>query len=162
LFNLLDIVSKGGNYLLDVGPTALGVIPVVAVNNLTSAGRWLNVNGEAVYGAGLSPFGEGFGGFGRKLFDGKGKAVYLPYLDWRCTAKPGKLYFSIFRWSGNGFKLPAFKNEIKKVYLLSDPNRTDFPVTVTNGVHIVQTPHYAPNVMATVLVVEINGDKVER
>jgi alpha-L-fucosidase len=45
IFNLLDIVSKGGNYLLDVGPTALGVIPVVAVNNLLTVGRWLKVNG---------------------------------------------------------------------------------------------------------------------
>ena len=72
LFNLLDVASKGGNYLLDVGPTALGVIPVVAEQNLLTVGRWLKVNGEALYGAKLSPFGEGFvgGGFGRKLLDG--------------------------------------------------------------------------------------------
>src|SRR5579875_3110531 len=56
IFNLVDIVSKGGNYLLDVGPTALGTIPIVAVNNLSTVGRWLRVNGDAVYGAGRSPF----------------------------------------------------------------------------------------------------------
>ena len=81
LFTLLDVVSKGGNYLLDVGPTALGEIPVVAEENLTAAGRWLKINGAAVYGAGSSPFGEGFEGFGRKLQDGNGKAVFLPFLD---------------------------------------------------------------------------------
>jgi hypothetical protein len=67
LFNLLEIVSKGGNYLLDVGPTASGVIPVAAEKNLESAGRWLKVNGDAIYGAGPSPFEESVGGFGRKF-----------------------------------------------------------------------------------------------
>jgi alpha-L-fucosidase len=162
LFNLLDIVSKGGNYLLDVGPTALGSIPVVARKNLESAGRWLSINGDAVYGARLSPFAEGFGGFGRKLQEGNGKTVYLPFLDWRCTAKPGKLYFTVFHWPGNGFKLPAFKNDIKKAYLLSDPNRANLAVTLIDNVRIVQTPHYAPDVMASVLVVEFNGDKIDR
>ncbi len=161
LFNLLDIVSKGGNYLLDVGPTAHGVIPVVAEQDLLTVGRWLKVNGDAVYGTSRSPFGEGFGGYGRKLQDGRGKPVELPFLDWRCTAAPGKLFFTVFHWPGSGFKLPVFKNEIKKVYLLSDPNQTEIPVTVTNGSSIVRTPHYAPNVMASVLVVEIDGDKVE-
>ena len=41
----------------------------------------------------------------------------------------GKLYFTIFHWSGNGFKLPAFKNEIKKAYLLGDPDKTLLSVT---------------------------------
>ena len=159
LFTLFDVASKGGNYLLDVGPTAQGVIPVVAEQNLLTAGRWLQVNGEAVYGARLSPFGEGFpgGGFGRKLQDGRGKAVELPFLDWRCTAKPGKLFFTVFHWSSNGVKLPAFKNGIKKAYLLSDP-ATEIPV---NADRIVQTAHYAPDVMASVIVVEIDGDRVE-
>lgn len=163
LFKLMDIVSKGGNYLLDVGPTAEGVIPVVAEKNLVAAGRWLKIHGDAVYGAGRSPFDEGFGGgFGRKLQDENGKPVYLPFLDWRCTTQPGKLYFTIFHWASDGFKLPAFKNGIKKVYLLADPDRTDIPVSMANGLRVVQTPHYAPDMMATVLVVEIDGEKVER
>jgi alpha-L-fucosidase len=45
-------VSKGGNYLLNVGPMANGVIPGEAQNNLRTVGRWLKINGEAVYGAG--------------------------------------------------------------------------------------------------------------
>ncbi len=119
LFNLLDVVSKGGNYLLDVGPTASGVIPCAAESNLLAAGRWLKVNGDAVYGAGRSPFGEGLADY-RTVTDANGRKTRLPFLDWRCTTKPGKLYFTIFHWPGNGFRLPAFKNEIKRAYLLGD------------------------------------------
>ncbi len=162
IFKLMEIVSKGGNYLLDVGPTALGEIPIVAEKNLETVGDWLKVNGDAVYGTIRSPFGEGFSGFGRKLSDGRGKDVELPFLDWRCTTKPGKLYFTIFHWSGNGFKLPAFKNEVAKAYFLADKDQASIPIADTNGSRIVQTPHYAPDLMATVLVVEFKGDKVER
>jgi alpha-L-fucosidase len=162
LFNLIDVVSKGGNYLLDVGPTALGTIPVVAQKNLETVGRWLNINGDAIYGTTRSPFLESYSGYGRKIQDAAGKISYLPFLNWRCTAKPGKLYFSIFNWPSNGFKLPSFKNEIKKVYLLHDPAKADIPIIVTNGDRIVQTQHYAPTVMANVLVVEYNGNTVEQ
>ena len=141
------MASKGGNYLLDVGPTAQGVIPVVAEQNLLTVGRWLKVNGEAVYGAGLSPFGEGF----NRHFE-----------DWRCTTKPGKLFFTVFHWPSGGLKLPAFKNAIKKVYLLADASQTEMPVVVSaNGERTVQNAHYAPDVMASVFVVEIEGDKAE-
>ena len=52
IFKLIDIVSKGGNYLLNVGPTAEGVIPQPSQDVLRTVGRWLRVNGDAVYGAG--------------------------------------------------------------------------------------------------------------
>ena len=61
VFKLVDIVSKGGNYLLNVGPTAEGVIPQPSQDILRTVGRWLKVNGEAVYGAGPTPFGEELG-----------------------------------------------------------------------------------------------------
>ena len=60
-FKLVDIVSKGGNYLLNVGPTAEGVIPQASQDILRTVGRWLQVNGDAVYGAGPTPFGEEMG-----------------------------------------------------------------------------------------------------
>src|SRR5271170_5885898 len=79
LFKLVDITSKGGNYLLNVGPTSLGVIPAECQSNLLAVGRWLKVNGEAVYGAGRSPFGEEFGDYSTKLKDVNGRPVYLEY-----------------------------------------------------------------------------------
>ena len=60
-FKLVDIVSKGGNYLLNVGPTAEGVIPQASQDNLRGVGRWLKVNGESIYGAGPTPFGSELG-----------------------------------------------------------------------------------------------------
>ncbi len=150
---LMDVASKGGNYLLDVGPTAQGVIPVVVRENLLTLGRWLKVNGEALYGAGRSPFAEGFPGY-HQVTQANGRTVNLPFLDWRCTTKPGKLYFTVFHWPSGGFKLPAFKGEIKKAYLLSDPS-TELPVTMIKDGPVVQTQHYAPNVMASVIVVEL-------
>jgi alpha-L-fucosidase len=50
LTNLIDIASKGGNFLLNVGPTDKGVIPDESVTRLAEMGKWLKVNGEAIYG----------------------------------------------------------------------------------------------------------------
>jgi len=47
--NLIDIAAKGGNYLLNVGPTAAGIIPEESVERLEDMGEWLKINGEAVY-----------------------------------------------------------------------------------------------------------------
>jgi alpha-L-fucosidase len=51
IFMLCDIVSRGGNFLLDIGPTADGRIPVVMEDRLVQIGEWLEVNGEAIYGS---------------------------------------------------------------------------------------------------------------
>jgi hypothetical protein len=61
------------------------------------------------------------------------------------------------KWSRD-LKLPPFSNAIKRAYLLSDPSRTELPVsTNADGSRIVHAPQYAPDVMANVIVVEIDG-----
>ncbi|MGD0497772.1 MAG: alpha-L-fucosidase [Bryobacteraceae bacterium] len=47
---LVDLVSRGGNLLLDIGPAADGIIPVIMQERLLQMGSWLQVNGEAIYG----------------------------------------------------------------------------------------------------------------
>jgi len=54
--NLVDIASKGGNYLLNVGPTSLGEIPQPSVERLREIGKWMKVNGASIYGTTASPF----------------------------------------------------------------------------------------------------------
>ena len=50
LFWLLENVSKGGNFLLNVGPDGTGVIPPASIKNLLAVGKWLKINGDAIYG----------------------------------------------------------------------------------------------------------------
>ncbi len=167
IFKLVDIASKGGNYLLNVGPTAEGVIPQPSQDTLRQVGAWLKVNGEAIYGSRRSPFGEEFGDYVTNLKNRAGEKIFLNYNDWRCTSKPGKLFFTIFhaeRERNEGwFALPDFKNKITAVYELADPKRTPFEVkTVKDGRRYVNVSRYVNDAMGTVYVVEIEGDTVVR
>jgi len=167
VFKLVDIVSKGGNYLLNIGPMSDGTIPQPCVDNLREVGRWLKVNGEAIYGASHSPFGEEFGDYATKLKDRSGKPVFLGFPDWRCTMKPGKLYFTLFHVERDGelgyFALPSFKNTIKAVYQLDDPQHTRLEVKTTeNGQRYFNPSRWVNDSMGTVYVVEFEGEKIER
>ena len=59
--SLIDFVSKGGNLLLNVGPTGDGIIPAPSVERLTEIGDWMKVNGESIHGCGPTPFGVELG-----------------------------------------------------------------------------------------------------
>lgn len=160
-FKLVDITSKGGNYLLNVGPMANGVIPAEAQANLRTAGTWLKVNGEAVYGAGPSPWGDEFGEQSAKgTKDLRGQPLVLPHNEWRVTTKPGKLYFTFFEGARVPFEIPPMKNKIKRAYLLADGRPVE--VREANGGHQIVLPSPIPDPMATVVVVEIDGTAVER
>jgi alpha-L-fucosidase len=152
---LVEVVSKGGNYLLNVGPTAEGVIPAPAVAILQEVGRWLKVNGEAIYGAGPTAFGYELGKPGKK--DERGLVMAEGALDWRCTTKPGKLYIHLLKWPTGKFELTGMKSKPAKVYLLADPRRQplNFTFTEENGALSVTLPETAPNQYINVLCVEI-------
>lgn len=98
---LVDLASKGINYLLNIGPTAEGVIPRASVIRLQEMGRWLRTNGEAIYGSQASPF---------------------PYeFSWgRMTRKGKRLYFHIFQWPRGRLVVHGLRNKVKSACLLSD------------------------------------------
>lgn len=160
-FKLVDIVSKGGNYLLNVGPMSNGLIPQPSQDNLRAVGDWLKVNGEAVYGAGPTPFGDELGETSAKAKDAKGRPVFLTRNDWRVTTKPGKLYFTFFKWPGDRFPLPVFKNSIKGVRLLGQTKADAVSVATKDGTAFLQLPREPVDPMATVVCLEIEGETVQ-
>lgn len=162
LFKLVDIVSKGGNFLLNIGPRADGVIPQPTQDNLLFVGEWLRVNGEAIYGAGRTPFGEEFGEYSATQRNRHGQPIFLTNSAWRCTSRPGKLYFTYFGDRRSTVELPPFRNRILRSYLLGDPARTERKIEVVNGVRTVWIERTGPHAMANVLCLEIEGDRVER
>ena len=135
--NLVDIASKGGNYLLNVGPTSEGLIPEPSVIRLKEIGNWMKVNGESIYGTTANPIGA---------------------VSWgRCTAKPGKLYLHVFDWPTNSkLEVPGLKKTVAKAYLLADKKRTGLDVTQKGEETLVVTvPGEAPDKINTVIVLEI-------
>lgn len=160
-FKLVDIVSKGGNYLLNVGPMATGVIPQAAQDNLRTVGRWLKVNGDAVYGAQPSPWGEEMGepsATGAK--DLRGQPLMLAHNEWRVTTRPGKLYFTFFQEPRVPFEIPPMKNAIKRAYQLADGRPVEVKQDGDKRELVITRPIVDP--MATVVVVEIEGDQVQK
>jgi alpha-L-fucosidase len=87
--NLSDIASKDGNYLLNVGPTAEGVIPQPEVDRLLAIGRWLNTNGPAIYATRGGPFATSlpWGRTTQKVRPGGGTLLYLHVWDWPADGK---------------------------------------------------------------------------
>ena len=138
--NLCDIASKGGNYLLNVGPKPDGNFPEPSIQSLKTIGEWMKVNGDAIYSTQKSP---------------------LPILDWgRCTQKQTKretiLYLSVFNWPTDGkLIVPNIKNKVIRATLLADgkPCKTNQSI---NGIEIF-VPTVMPDANVTVIKMILKG-----
>ena len=132
ILKLSEIVSKGGNLLLNIGPDKYGTIPQVCRDNLKAIGRWMKVNGEAIYGTEASPF------------------PFLPF--GYATRKGNTLYLHIRDWNTE-LSVPAAL-KVRKAYLLADPS-----VRIRsgrNGGHTwFRLPPFAPDAAVSVLAVEL-------
>ena len=133
--NLIDIASKGGNYLLNVGPTAEGLIPGPSIERLTEVGKWMKTNGEAIYGTTASPFAK--------------------QLDFgRATSKPGRIYLHVFNWPGDGsLRVPTWGKGVKRTYLLASP-KSKLTFTEHSDEITIHVPAKAPDPIASVIVLE--------
>jgi len=133
--NLVDIVSKGGNYLLNVGPTAEGEIPAASVERLAAIGRWMATNGEAIHGTTASPF-----------------RAQLPW--GRATRKGGRLYLHVFDWPADrALIVPGFGRTVKSASLLA-PTPASLPVTKRANGFSIAVPAEAPDRTASVIALE--------
>jgi len=138
--NLVDIASKGGNYLLNVGPTADGEIPAESIQLLKGIGTWMKVNGEAIYGTHASPFKQ---------------------LPWgRCTVKDAGndtwLYLHVFNWPADGkLLIPGLANEIKAASLLA--GGAPLAIAKSDQGPLLSVPSAAPDAISSTLKVLIQG-----
>jgi alpha-L-fucosidase len=89
IHNLSDIASKGGNYLLNIGPTSEGIIPQPEVNRLLTIGKWLKTNGEAIYATEAGPYVDGlpWGRVTQKANPNGGMTLYLHIWNWPADGK---------------------------------------------------------------------------
>jgi alpha-L-fucosidase len=156
--NLCDIVSKGGNYLLNVGPTSAGEIPQPEVERLAEMGAWMKVNGEAIYGTRPTIFGAEAGTLSATEKDRRGNPRFIPAWDWRCTTKPGKIYIHIFKWPAGQIQLPGVKGKITKACLLADWRHHALKFQQTAQGVTIQLPDKAPDAIASVLCLRVRGE----
>lgn len=140
--NLIDIASKGGNYLLNIGPTADGSIPAPSVERLGQIGAWLKVNGESIYDTTASPF------------------AYLPW--GKCTKKGNQLYLHVFNWPTDGIiKLPLANNDIREAYLLADKKASIKESRFKGSKYLeIHLPQKAPDTIASVVVLKLKSKPI--
>ena len=152
LQNLIDIASKGGNYLLNIGPDSKGNVPPAEVERLQEIGKWLDVNGEAIYGTGPTLFGAEAGSFSSNELDKSGKPKFIPKWEWRSTTSSNKIYIELFAWPNGTFHLDSVPRDVTGAYLLADKDHSALRVTKVGSGIDVALPMHALDPIATVLV----------
>jgi alpha-L-fucosidase len=136
LRNCIDSASKGGNYLLNVGPRADGTFPPASVERLREIGRWMCVNGESVYGTRAALFMPAWG---------------------RVTRKEGTLYLHVFDWPEKGIlTIPALGNAFRRASLLARPETT-LKTETSGDTWTVHVPETALDPIATVITLDVEG-----
>ncbi len=137
--NLVDIASKGGNFLLNVGPTAKGEIPTPSVERLEAMGEWMKVNGESIYGTQASPFAN---------------------LEWgRCTQKESPeggtlLFLHVFDWPEDGqLNVPLLGGEATKATMLA--NDQELTLQPMGDHWRISLPEESPDPICAVIQLEL-------
>lgn len=134
--NLIDIASKGGNYLLNIGPRADGTFPQASVERLRGMGDWMAVNGASLYGSQAALFRPEWG---------------------RVTRKQGTLYLHVFAWPLDGkLTIPALSNTLIRASLLARPE-TALKVKTGKQSWTLQVPSTAIDPIATVIAIDVDG-----
>ncbi|MBI5282703.1 MAG: alpha-L-fucosidase [Candidatus Solibacter usitatus] len=138
---LIEVVSKGGNLLLNVGPKPDGTIQDEFITRLNAMGRWMKVNSESIYGTTASPF-ERMSFFGC------------------ATTKGRKLYLHVFDWPRNGeLRVSGLRNIVHSARLLADPSRQLRSARDGDDV-VITIPGTAPDEAASVIELSLDGSPV--
>jgi alpha-L-fucosidase len=136
---LVTIVSKGGNYLLNVGPTGEGIIPQPSVDILKRVGEWMDLNKESIYETSPSPF-----------------TSEIPWGN--CTRRENILYLHIFDWPEDHIlKVDGLNNRVVKAYMLVNKEKALKVKRDANGQIQINLPEGPADNINSVLVLEIKG-----
>jgi alpha-L-fucosidase len=136
---LVEVSSKGGNLLLNVGPKPDGTIQPEFVTRLEAMGDWLKTNGEAIYNTKASPF------------------TRMPFFG-RATQKDSNLYLHVFAWPQDGqLRVPGLKNLIHSAHLLADPKKTPLSWRRDGADILITVPKIAPDDRASVVALRLDG-----
>ncbi|HKL22556.1 MAG TPA: alpha-L-fucosidase, partial [Tichowtungia sp.] len=141
IHRLCDIVSKGGNFLLNIGPKADGTIPQASVDRLKTIGQWMDVNSESIYGTSANPFHRLPWGRATKKIRENGVTLYLQVFDW---PENGKL------------TVPGLQNSPESVTLLAGGG--ELGSQVQNGSLVIDVPETAPDPIVSVIRLDIEGE----
>ena len=139
--NLVDVASKGGNYLLNVGPMANGEIPSASIERLKDVGEWMRVNSSSIYGTTASPFVR---------------------LNWgRATKKEypnaTDLFLHVFDWPEDGvLRVDGLRSEVSGAYFMADFQQ-QIQIERTQAGVVLQLPHKPLDDVDTVIVLKITG-----
>jgi alpha-L-fucosidase len=138
LLKLVKVVSRGGNYILNIGPRGDGTVVEFEADVLRGVGAWVKANAEAVYGTSAQPFRELDFGY--------------------ATTKPGRLYLMVTKWPSDGqLKLPGLKNNLTRAYFLSDAAKTALSLDNSTESKIVRVESKTLTSPVTVIVAEYAG-----
>lgn len=137
--DLINIVSSGGNYLLNIGPKADGTIVPFERQVLAGVGKWLNTNGEAIYGTNVSA---------------------IAHQDWgSVTAKDNRLYLHIVNFPENNILvINGLRTNIKNAYPITDKDITLKTLTSEKGLEIDLTDKINRDKYVTVIALEYEDD----
>jgi alpha-L-fucosidase len=141
--NLVDSASKGGNYLLNVGPMSNGEISPASVERLAAIGRWMRVNGKSIYGTTASPFAA---------------------LPWgRATVKSGPdgttLYLHVFDWPPDrNLRVPGLQSKVRAAKLLA--SSAEVSTSSERGGVVIHLPAEPVDRVDTVISLELDGSLV--
>ena len=130
--NLVEIASKGGNFLLNVGPDAKGRIPAPCVERLKEIGQWMEVNGESIYGSEAGPIQDASWG--------------------KTTQKDGTVYLHVFDWPADGTLAVRGLAGSKSARILVSGDT--LPSTTAGKDLTIKLPAAAPDPNVSVIAVE--------
>jgi len=122
------------------------------VERLHALGKWLAVNGEAIYGTGPTLMGAEDGAFSTTEKDKNGKPKFVSAFDWRSTTAKDKVYIEVFHWPAGGLHLEKLPRKVTGAYLLADAAKRPLAFTQTAAGVDVKLPAAALDPVATVVV----------